>query len=78
VSTSNAPSKVAILRFSRELGIHPGIAVGQLQHRGIVAYSSHRDLLIDVRDQLLAQRSKLVAAGIAAFDGFGTPAEEGQ
>ncbi len=76
VSTSNAPSKVAIMRFARELGIHPGIAVGQLQHRGIVAYSSHRDLLIDVRDQLLAQRSKLVAAGFAAFDGFGTPAEE--
>jgi HTH-type transcriptional regulator/antitoxin HigA len=29
--------------------MHPGIIVGQLQHRGEIGYSAHRDLLAKVR-----------------------------
>ena len=76
ISTGNAPSKIAIERFAKEIGVHAGVVVGQLQHRGIVAYSSHRDLLVDIRDCLFKKRSDLVAAGVAAFDGFGSKDQE--
>jgi Zn-dependent peptidase ImmA (M78 family) len=28
---------IAVMRFARRIGISPGIVVGQLQHRGIIA-----------------------------------------
>lgn len=69
-ATKGSPSRVAIERFAASIGIHAGIVTGQLQNRGVVGYSSHRDLLVDVRDTLLAQRDSLQARGVAAFDGW--------
>lgn len=37
-------SKAAIERFAREIGIAPGIVVGQLQHRGLLPRSYCNDL----------------------------------
>lgn len=38
-----------IIQFAHRIRIHPGIIVGQLQHRGELRYSAHRDLLVKVR-----------------------------
>ncbi len=69
-ATKGSPSRVAIERFAASIGIHAGVVTGQLQNRGVVGYSSHRELLVDVRDTLLAQRDSLQARGVAAFDGW--------
>jgi HTH-type transcriptional regulator/antitoxin HigA len=69
-ATNGSPSRVAIERFAASIGIHAGIVTGQLQNRGVVGYSSHRDLLVDVRDTLLAERDSLQSRGVAAFDGW--------
>ena len=37
-------SRSAIVSFADELGIAPGIVVGQLQHRNFIPYSRHNDL----------------------------------
>lgn len=37
-------SRVDVLRFAREIGIHPGIVVGRLQHDGIILPSWMNDL----------------------------------
>jgi HTH-type transcriptional regulator/antitoxin HigA len=42
--------------------VHPGIVVGQLQHRGKIHYSQSRDLLVSVK--------KLIAA-VTLTDGWG-------
>lgn len=42
-------SRSAILEFADTLRIHPGIIVGQLQKRGEIPYSHHRNLLTRVR-----------------------------
>ncbi len=39
-----------IIQFAHTLKIHPGIIIGQLQHRGEIGYSGLRDLLVKVRD----------------------------
>ena len=75
-ATKGSPSRVAIERFASSIGIHAGIVTGQLQNRGVVGYSSHRDLLVDVRDTLLAQRDSLQLRGVAAFDGWLNPKED--
>jgi HTH-type transcriptional regulator/antitoxin HigA len=69
-ATKGSPSRVAIERFAASIGIHAGIVTGQLQNRGVVGYSSHRELLVDVRETLLAQRDSLQSRGVAAFDGW--------
>lgn len=38
-----------IIQFAHKVQIHPGIIVGQLQHRHEIGYSAHRDLLVKVR-----------------------------
>ena len=43
-----------ILNFAHDLGVHPGILVGQLQYRGEILYSHSRDLLVGVRDLIVA------------------------
>jgi HTH-type transcriptional regulator / antitoxin HigA len=43
-------SKQRINQFANVIRIHPGIIVGQLQHRGEVGYNSHREMLVKVRD----------------------------
>lgn len=44
-------SKNSIIGFSRMIGVHPGVVVGQLQHpsRGRIPYSHFRPLLVRVR-----------------------------
>ena len=42
-------SKERIVQFAHRMKMHPGIIVGQLQHRGEIGYSAHRDLLAKVR-----------------------------
>jgi HTH-type transcriptional regulator / antitoxin HigA len=51
-----------IIQFAHTLKIHPGIIVGQLQHRGEIGYSGLRDLLVKVRD---------VVTETALTDGWG-------
>jgi HTH-type transcriptional regulator/antitoxin HigA len=41
-----------IIQFAHRIRIHPGIIVGQLQHRGELRYSAHRDLLVKVRSMV--------------------------
>lgn len=75
-ATKAAPSRISIERFAASIEIHPGIVVGQLQNKGVVGYSSHRDLLADVRDTLLGQRDSLQSQGVAVFDGWADQKEE--
>lgn len=42
-------SKVRVAAFAKRVGVHPGIVVGQLHHRGELSYSSHRQLLDKVK-----------------------------
>lgn len=55
-------SKVKISGFAKRLLVHPGIVVGQLQHRGKIQYAHSRDLLITVKKILTA---------VALTDGWG-------
>jgi HTH-type transcriptional regulator/antitoxin HigA len=43
-------SRDRIVQFAHRIKLHPGIIVGQLQHRGEVPYSAHRALLVKIRD----------------------------
>jgi len=43
-------SKKDILGFAQVVGVHPGVVVGQLQHREAVSYSHSREMLVNVRD----------------------------
>jgi HTH-type transcriptional regulator/antitoxin HigA len=47
-------SKQRIVEFAAQLGTHPGIVVGQLQHRGEITYAHSREMLVRVRDQITA------------------------
>jgi HTH-type transcriptional regulator / antitoxin HigA len=38
-----------IVQFAHRIKMHPGIIVGQLQHRGELRYSSHRGFLVRLR-----------------------------
>ena len=55
-------SRNRISGFAKLRGVHPGVVVGQLQHRGEIGYHNHRNLLVKVRD---------VVAESALTDGFG-------
>jgi HTH-type transcriptional regulator/antitoxin HigA len=57
-------SEARINNLATRLQIHPGIIVGQLQHRGEISYAAHRKLLTKVRD-LVTQ--------LAFTDGWGQP-----
>ncbi len=43
-------SKKRIVQFANRIGVHPGIVVGQLQHREEIGYSHSREMLEKVRD----------------------------
>jgi HTH-type transcriptional regulator/antitoxin HigA len=45
--------KSEILQFASDVGIHPGVVLGQLQHRGVVGWSACRELLTPVRDLIV-------------------------
>ena len=55
-------SRNRLVGFSKLRGVHPGVVVGQLQHRGEIGYTNHRNLLVKVRDVVTAS---------ALTDGFG-------
>ena len=57
-------SEARINNLATRLQIHPGIIVGQLQHRGELSHAAHRKLLTNVRD-LVTQ--------FAFTDGWGQP-----
>ena len=39
-------SKEKVIAFAKQLGIHPGIIVGRLQHEGIIGYREMNSLRI--------------------------------
>jgi HTH-type transcriptional regulator/antitoxin HigA len=51
-----------IIQFAHRIRMHPGIIIGQLQHRGELRYSAHRDLLVKIRT---------MATDTALTDGWG-------
>ena len=55
-------SRDRVIQFAHSVQIHPGIIVGQLQHRGEIGFSALRDLLSKVRD---------VVTETALTDGWG-------
>lgn len=55
-------SKETVVGFARRLRIHPGLVVGQLQNRKLIAYSFHRPMLEKIRT---------VATRTILTDGFG-------
>jgi len=57
-------SATAIIQFAHLIKMHPGVIVGQLQHRGELSYSSHRGFLVRVRRMVTDH---------AVTDGWGHP-----
>jgi HTH-type transcriptional regulator / antitoxin HigA len=53
VARTGRLSKKEIVAFARGVGVHPALVVGQLQHRGLIPYSFHRDLLEKVRELVI-------------------------
>ncbi len=51
-----------IAGFALTINVHPGIVVGQLQHRGELAYSQNREMLVPVRD---------IVTKVSITDGWG-------
>jgi HTH-type transcriptional regulator/antitoxin HigA len=48
--TSPRYAATRIIQFAHLIKMHPGVIVGQLQHRHELAYSSHRAFLVRVRN----------------------------
>jgi HTH-type transcriptional regulator / antitoxin HigA len=46
-------SKERIVQFAHKIKIHPGIIVGQLQHRNEIGFSSNREMLVKVRSSVI-------------------------
>ncbi|MBN1476891.1 HigA family addiction module antidote protein [Candidatus Sumerlaeota bacterium] len=46
-------SKEKIIQFAHQVGVHPGIVVGQLQHRGEIPFSANREMLVKVRTHII-------------------------
>jgi HTH-type transcriptional regulator/antitoxin HigA len=47
-------SKERIIQFANKIQIHPGIIVGQLQYRDEVGYSALREMLVKIREAVIA------------------------
>jgi len=58
-------SKARINQFAMRLRVHPGIVVGQLQHRKEITFGTNREMLVKVRDILMTS---------ALTDGWGQTA----
>ncbi len=56
-------NKERIVQFAHVVKIHPGIIVGQLQHRGQIGYSANREMLVKVRQHAIS--------GATIVDGWG-------
>jgi HTH-type transcriptional regulator/antitoxin HigA len=48
-------SRARINQFANRIRIHPGIIIGQLQHRGEISYATMREQLVKVRDIITAE-----------------------
>lgn len=46
-------SKERIIQFAHKVKIHPGIIVGQLQHRNEIGYSANREMLAKIRSVVI-------------------------
>lgn len=57
-------SEARINNLATRLQIHPGIILGQLQHRGEISYAAHRKMMTKVRD---------LVTEFAFTDGWGQP-----
>ena len=57
-------SEARINHLATRLQIHPGIIVGQLQHRGEISYAAHRKLLTKIRE---------IVTQLAFTDGWDQP-----
>lgn len=55
-------SKERINQFANRLKIHPGIIVGQLQHRKAIGFHANREMLVKIRS---------LATAVALTDGWG-------
>lgn len=55
-------SKARIVQFAHRNKVHPGIVVGQLQHRGQIGFHANREMLVKIRD---------IAISTALVDGWG-------
>src|SRR5258708_39106689 len=53
VNTAPVFSRRGIVIFAEQMHVHPAILLRQLQHRGLVKYSFHRDLFEPVRPPLI-------------------------
>jgi len=62
VRTKPLYAKKKIEGFAARIGVHPGIVVGQLQHRKEISYSHSREMLVKVRD---------IVTSTAQTDGWG-------
>jgi len=58
-------SKQKIVQFAIRMNVHPGIVVGQLQHRKEIPWGANREMLAKVRD---------IATSTALTDGWGMSA----
>lgn len=47
-------AKDRIIQFANKMKIHPGIIVGQLQHRQEIGYTALRELLVKVREAIVS------------------------
>ena len=56
-------SKSRLREFAESVCVHPGIVVGQLQHRGEIGYAANREMLVKVRSSITE---------FALTDGWGT------
>jgi HTH-type transcriptional regulator / antitoxin HigA len=45
--------KGEIVRLADEIGTHPGVVLGHLQHRGVIGWSACRELLVPVRELIV-------------------------
>lgn len=45
-------SEQSILLFAKRIAVHPGLVVGQLQHRGEVPWTHFHKLLVKVKDTI--------------------------
>jgi HTH-type transcriptional regulator / antitoxin HigA len=47
-------SKVRVNQFANRIGVHPGIVVGQLQHRREIGWEHSREMLVKIRGHITA------------------------
>ena len=55
--------KTGLMGFAALMNVHPGIVLGQLQHRREISYAKNRELLVKVRDEVTSS---------TLTDGFGS------